>query len=167
MFPCCQSQFCPSLLGSRFRIRRTAWCASGYMHCLILRSFKLNLTPFYMKADLRYQCAVRTRNLLIILRPIVLTPAKYSYANVVLSNRHEQDVCERMTKEQTASVPSTMKIIVVCSTGWKHLHCWANAQKFCCSAKTAPSVQLSTLLIRTIVSTLKALSRVNTTVIEL
>ena len=63
--------------------------ASGHMHCLILRSFKLNFTPFYMKADLRYQCAVRTRNLLIILRPIVLTPAKYSYANVVLSNRHE------------------------------------------------------------------------------
>ena len=29
-----------------------------------------------------------------------------------------------MTKELTASVPSTMKIIVVASTGWKHLHCW-------------------------------------------
>ena len=32
---------------------------------------------------------------------------------------------ERMTKDITASAPSTMKIMVVgCSTGWKHLHSW-------------------------------------------
>ena len=34
-------------------------------------------------------------------------------------------IVERMTKDTTASAPSTMKIMVVgCSTGWKHLHCW-------------------------------------------
>ena len=56
-------------------------CTASFM-----RSFTLNFTPFYMKADLRYQCAVRTH---YFYGSIVLTPAKYSYAHVVLSNRHE------------------------------------------------------------------------------